>query len=205
MSIRLESILQVLPEGGTWLCSWLVITRVDSQQSLPGFGISNLADWYRFHTKEGKPEHYARMILSSLGNAPGISKAIDLDYRNRSPIFHLKKTGTLRIDLNAGVKDGHAGSVPIFQTMRAFNVIAKANKKQTISENEMNQLWDNGFLKTPTASDLAEDKTYTRKIYLQRSAGPARVTIFEGGHESLPQTACQWLSLQCRETSLEKH
>ncbi len=163
-------------------------------------GISDLADWYRFHTKNGEPQRYAKMILASLGAAPGTNPDIDLQYKDRSPIFHLHKIGNLPIDLNAGVNDGHSGSVPIYHTMRAYNVIAKASGGKLISENEMNQLWNHQRLTTPTASDKINDKSYSRKIYLRRNSGPARITIFEGGHESLPQAACTWLAKQRRNT-----
>ncbi len=163
-------------------------------------GISDLAEWYRFHTKNGEPQHYAKMILASLGAAPGTSKEIDLEYKDRSPIFHLQKIGKLPIDLNAGVNDGHSGSVPIYHTMKAYNVIAAANRGKSISKNEMDQLWEKQKLSSPTAGDIAGDKTYSRKIYLRRNTGPARITIFEGGHESLPQAACEWLGKQQRVT-----
>ena len=164
-------------------------------------GISDLAAWYRFHTKNGKPQHYAKMILASLGGPPGTNQKIDREYKDRSPIFHLQNIGNLPIDLNAGVHDGHSGSVPIYHTLRAYNVIATANHGKTISKNEMDQLWEKRKLSSPGASDKAGDNTYSRKIQLRRNTGPARITIFEGGHESLPDAACEWLSKQRRNTS----
>ncbi len=164
-------------------------------------GISDLAAWYRFHTKDGKPQHYAKMILASLGGPPGTNQKIDLEYKDRSPIFHLHKIGNLPIDLSAGVHDGHSGSVPIYHTLKAYNVIATANHGKTVSKNEMDQLWENRKLSSPGASDKAGDNTYSRKIHLRRNTGPARITIFEGGHESLPDAACEWLSKQRRNTS----
>jgi len=163
-------------------------------------GISDLAAWYRFHTKNGEPQHYAKMILASLEGAPGTSKEIDLAYKDRSPIFYLHKIGQLPIDLNAGVNDGHSGSVPIYHTIKAYNVIAAANHGKSISKNEMDQLWEKQKLSSPIACDIAGDKTYSRKIHLRRNTGPARITIFEGGHESLPEAACEWLSKQRRAT-----
>ncbi len=140
------------------------------------------------------------MILASLGAAPGTSQEIDLEYKDRSPIFHLHKIGKLPIDLNAGVNDGHSGSVPIYHSMKAYNVIATANNGKPVPEIEMEQLWKRQKLSSPTASDNIEDKTYSRKIHLRRNTGPARITIFEGGHESLPEAACEWLGKQCRLT-----
>ena len=39
------------------------------------------------------------------------------------------------------------------------------------------------------------------RLFLRRNAGPARVTIFDGGHEGLPHAACEWLSKQHRKTT----
>ena len=166
-------------------------------------GISDIADWYRFHVKKGVPQNYAKMILKSLGQAPGKSKEIDLDYADRSPIFHLQNVGKLPIDLSAGVRDGHDGSVPIHHTMRAYNVIAKAHGKQLISDEEMDQLWNKGKLASPQDGDTVEDETYAREIHLRRKTDTARVTIFEGWHEGLCNPACKWLEKQKRATACE--
>ena len=50
-----------------------------------------------------------------------------------------------------------------------------------------------GRLTDPHPDDLETDPTYGRAIYLRRAAGAARVTIFEGGHEILPDAALAWL------------
>ncbi|GAB4157907.1 MAG: hypothetical protein Tsb009_35080 [Planctomycetaceae bacterium] len=164
-------------------------------------GISDLAEWYRFHTRTGKPGRYARMIIASLNGPPGKSEKIDKDYRSRSPIFHLHRVGKLPLDLNAGVRDGKTGSVPIMHTLNAFNVIARAGKHRTISQQEIDQLWKTGKLTKPRPEDIANDKSYGRKILLRRHAGPARVTIFDGGHEGLVNPSITWLAKQRRKVS----
>ncbi len=163
-------------------------------------GISDLADWHRFHTRNGKPERYARMIEQCLGGPPGSSPEIDAEYKARSPLFHLHRVGELPVELCAGVRDGKTGSVPIQHTLKAFNVIAEAGKFATISPQEMDELWTAGRLKRPQASDLADDPHWPRQILLRRFAGSARVTIFDGGHEGLPAAAVAWLEQHRRET-----
>lgn len=163
-------------------------------------GISDLAEWYEYHVKDGVPERYAQMVAACCGGAPGDSEAIDAEYRSRSPIHHLGEVGDLHIDLNAGIQDGKTGSVPIMQSLNAFNVIAAANGYREIPQSEIQELWREGRQSHPTESDLAEDATYPRKIVLRRTAGNARVTIFDGGHEALPTAACEWLSRQHRPT-----
>ncbi|QDU97813.1 alpha/beta hydrolase family protein [Lignipirellula cremea] len=163
-------------------------------------GISDLAAWRRHHTKNGEPQNYARMVDASCGGAPGASPEVDAQYRARSPLFHLQETGDLLLDLNAGVNDGHTGSVPIRHTLDAFNVVAKAGKQETISEDEIQQLTQDRKLKEPRATDQGFDEAYNRDFLLRRQAGPARVTIFDGGHEGLPNAGCSWLSRQQRPT-----
>lgn len=164
-------------------------------------GISDLAAWYQFHVKDGKPQNYARMILKSLTEKPGVSTKVDAEYRDRSPLFWIANATDVPLDLNAGVTDGKTGSVPFAHTLNAFNALAEKNQTTPVSKKEMQQLWDHGKLKTPQPTDEVTDETYGRDIHLRRNSGKARVTIFEGGHEGLPQPACEWLSKQTRDTS----
>lgn len=163
-------------------------------------GISDLADWHRFHTKGGKKGRYAEMIEASCGGPPGASKTVDAEYRARSPIHFLHRAVELPLDLNAGVRDGKDGSVPIHHTLRAFNTVAKAGRHGVVAESEMNHLWTHGSLARPRPSDEVVDETYDRKILLRRRAGPCRVTIFDGGHEARTKAAVAWLEKQSRET-----
>jgi poly(3-hydroxybutyrate) depolymerase len=164
-------------------------------------GISDLAAWYHFHVKDGKPQNYARMILKSLQEKPGVSAKVDAEYRDRSPLFWIANATDLPLDLNAGVTDGQTGSVPFAHTLNAFNALAEKNQTTPVTKAEMQQLWDHGKLKTPQSTDEVTDETYGRDIHLRRNSGKARVTIFEGGHEGLPEPACEWLSKQTRDTS----
>lgn len=164
-------------------------------------GISDLADWYRFHVKDGKPQRYAQMILKSLTAKPGTSKEVDAQYRDRSPLYWIANASEVPLDLNAGVTDGQTGSVPFMHTLKAYNQLAKKNNSPLITDAEMQQLWDQGKLTTPQSADETPDETYGRDIHLRRKSGQARVTIFEGGHEGLPEPACAWLSQQSRDTS----
>ena len=164
-------------------------------------GISDLAEWYRFHTRDGTPGRYARMILKSLGGRPGEDQQRDADYRDRSPVFHLQNTGDLPIDLYAGVNDVHTGSVPILQTLRAYNVIAEAHGTRLVSDREIEELSAPGKLSSPLASDQARDPTLKRAIFLRRRSQSARVTIFDGGHEGLPGPTGSWLEQQRRRTA----
>jgi pimeloyl-ACP methyl ester carboxylesterase len=159
-------------------------------------GPTDLAEWHRFHTPDGKPGKYAKMIQKSMGGAPGTSSEIDAEYRDRSPVFHLHQATALPVSIWAGVEDGHSGSVPVSHSLRAFNSICRGLQQPEISDQEIQQLVTDRRLRQPLATDTAADAELGREIFLRRHAGSSMVTIFAGGHESLPPAALAWLSRQ---------
>ena len=161
-------------------------------------GPTDLIGWHQFHCNDGKPQKYAMMIEKSLGGAPGAATAIDADYRDRSPVFHLHMVGDLPVSIWAGVEDGHTGSVPISHSLQAFNAIAVGHATAVVSEREIGELSTDKSLLAPTAEDIAIDSALDRKILLRRSSGESMVTIFEGGHESIPEAAFDWLESRRR-------
>ena len=159
-------------------------------------GISDWAAWHKRHA-EG---NYGAMLRASCGGAPGESVEIDEEYRARSPKTWLHRAVGVPLDLAAGIHDGYTGSVPVRQTLDAFNIIARAGGYEAITEDEIGQVsTPEGRLDAPKPSDLESDEGYGRAIYLRRHAGPARVTIFEGGHEGLAGPAIEWLGRHVRE------
>ena len=159
-------------------------------------GISDLAAW---HARQAKSP-YGEMIRASCGGPPGASAAVDQQYRLRSPKTWLHRAVEVPLDLSAGVHDGHKGSVPIRHTLEAFNVVAAAQGLPGVTEEEIAQLSrPNGRLERPQASDREEDPALGRAIYLRRTAGKARVTIFEGGHERIAPAAAAWLAEHVKE------
>ncbi len=165
-------------------------------------GISDLAEWQRFHSRGEKPGRYAEMVVAACGGPPEASPAVAQEYRERSPIYWLQHTGDLPLDLAAGVHDGKQGSVPIAQTLRAYNVVATARGGAPVSDAVIQELQETGRLAAPEASDRVTDATYGREIHLRRQTGSARVTIFEGGHEGIAAAGCAWLKEQQRPTTV---
>ena len=154
-------------------------------------GISDLAAWHRRHAGDG----YGKMLRQSCGGPPGQSDEIDRQYKLRSPLTWLDRAVDLPLDLAAGVHDGHKGSVPVRHTLGAFNAVARARKLPVITEEEIAQISRrDGRLERPQPGDTQPDPTFGRAIYLRRTAGKARVTIFEGGHERVAKAAAEWLS-----------
>lgn len=161
-------------------------------------GISDLAAWHALQADGG----YGRMLRASCGGAPGDSAEVDREYRRRSPTTWLHQAVQTPLDLAAGVHDGHKGSVPIRHTLEAFNIVAEAGRFSVVTEAEIEQLSrPNGRLDKPQPQDRQADSAFGREIYLRRTAGRARVTIFEGGHEGLAPAAMEWLARHAKEST----
>lgn len=156
-------------------------------------GISDLAAWHRLHDE--RAGRYAKMLASCCGGRPGDSPAVDEEYRVRSPLTWLANATNVPLDIAAGIDDGHSGSVPIRHSLEAYNVVANANQSGTLSETEIEQLSrKGGRLAEPQESDLVEDVTLGRAIYLRRHSNLCRITIFAGGHEGIAQAAVAFLA-----------
>lgn len=151
--------------------------------------ISDLREWERTHHTGS----YGKMIRQCCGGAPGDSDAADRAYTDRSPLTWLANAAGIPIDIGAGIHDGHTGSVPIRHSLLAFNVLAEANGGEAITAAEIESLsLPDGRLVDPQPSDQAEDPALGFDIHLRRTAGPARVTIYEAGHEGSVAATIAW-------------
>lgn len=156
--------------------------------------ITNLAAWYYECQRSG--HSYAGDIVKAAGGIPAPGSPAAAECRKRSAVTYLHGQLNLPIDINAGIHDGHTGSVPIGHSLRAFNALACETDRiadadiQTMEREE----------RIPTNLQLAgEDPSYgQRRVLFRRVSGLARVTIFEGGHDSIPEAALAWLSRQKR-------
>ncbi len=151
-------------------------------------GISDLAAWHA-ETKAVDLKYY-RDIEAVVGGAPGTSSAVDEELRVRSPIHFLGNAKNLPVEIATGVHDGHTGSVPIHHSIDAFNVIANALGEPPVDVATISALSAEDYDEPPAFYD----ETYGRGIHLRREAGPSRITIFEGGHEGIPDAAIAWLA-----------
>lgn len=164
--------------------------------------ISDIAAWHSFKTSG-----YGRMIEQCCGGPPG-TPATDAQYKARSPIHFLAKAKGLPLDINAGIHDGHTyegrtGSVPISHSLNAFNIVAKANGEdaKVLSEAQIAEMTETQKVPTALAGESVKDPERGSKLVLfRRVAGPARITIFEGGHEEHVPAAFAWLSAQIKGT-----
>jgi len=157
-------------------------------------GISDLAAWHAECTKARRK--YARDIEESCGGPPGKSPAVDREYRQRSPLTHLAaaRDAGLPLDINVGVKDGHTGSVPVSHSLRAFNAVAAPADR--IAAADIDEITRTARVPTRLRQKISA-RHYGSKIPLMRkTSGPARITVFQGGHEIIVPAALNWLAAQ---------
>ncbi len=153
--------------------------------------ITDLAAWYSESKVRGAS--YANHIVASTGGIPGASAAVDSQYEARSPVTHLANA-TAPLDINAGINDGHTGSVPISHSLNAFNLLA--SPADQIPEDDIKFFVEKAEV-PPHLKEPISDGAYGTKIPLfRRTSNNVRVTIFNGGHEIVHQAALIWLSQQ---------
>lgn len=159
--------------------------------------ITDLARWHRQSKEASPPRKYYRDLEAVFGGPPDTDER-RAAYRERSPLFHLSAARGVPIDINAGIHDGHVGSVPIDQSLDAFNVLAAANghPELQIPAVRIDQMVRDEAVPSPLAGIPEEDPVRSHVILFQRTAGPARVTLFDGGHEIEVRAALDWLEKQ---------
>jgi pimeloyl-ACP methyl ester carboxylesterase len=154
--------------------------------------ITDLTAWHRECTQAGR--RYAEHIVKSCGGPPGESDPVDRQYKTRSPITYLRNAVGLPLDINAGIRDGHTGSVPISHALNAFNIVAAKNDRIAQADIEY---FTNQAQVPPHLKMQLTDPAYGPKTPLfRRQSGNARITIFDGGHEIIFNAALTWLSNQ---------
>jgi poly(3-hydroxybutyrate) depolymerase len=157
-------------------------------------------DLARWHTECVERElGYAGQMEAACGGVPGSSDETDRQYLARSSKSVLHHAGGVNIEINAGIHDGHTGSVPVGHTLRAFNMLATANglAGKALTEETIKEFESGEAVPDELAGERTDDPFYGEKTVLfRRQAGPARVTVFEGGHEGIAAAACEWLSRQ---------
>lgn len=147
-------------------------------------GISDLRDWYAAHSGD----NFGRMMRACFGGAPESNDTAAAEARARSPIRYLNPGLKVPLDLAAGRFDS---TVSITHSLRAIQAVAP----QAVTDEEVALLTGAGpGLQRPAPSDTASDPLLGRRIFLRRTAGKARITIFDGGHEWMPRVAVDWLA-----------
>jgi pimeloyl-ACP methyl ester carboxylesterase len=154
--------------------------------------ISDLAAWYNEIKKSGRED--CEDVSRSCGGPPGASERVDQEYRARSPLTYLVHARGVLLDINAGIRDGHDGSVPVSHSLRAFNAVATA--KDQISADDIRSLVDKAAVPLQFQQPVSDPAYGDKRPVFRRVSGAARVTLFQGGHEYIPNAALEWLAAQ---------
>jgi pimeloyl-ACP methyl ester carboxylesterase len=152
--------------------------------------ISDLTAWHA--ESSVRNNNYAKMIEQCCGGKPG--PATEAAYRLRSPLFHLSAAKGVPLDINTGIHDGHTGSVPVSHSLRAFNALAAPD--QQVPSADIDFMVREQKVPTTLASEKLADPERQKAVLFRRISGNARVTVFEGGHDSEPSAALAWLARQ---------
>ncbi|EMI21492.1 acylaminoacyl-peptidase -like protein [Rhodopirellula maiorica SM1] len=151
--------------------------------------ISDLTAWY--HQCKQANRNYYKHIVASCGGVPGSSAEVDEEYRKRSPLTYLANAKDVKLHLNAGIRDGHDGSVPISHSLLAFNEVAAAEDRLSADEIDY---FDNEVKVPESLKQSISDPSYGEKQPLfRRTSGSATVTIFDGRHELVSDAAIAWI------------
>lgn len=156
--------------------------------------ISDLAAWYDELKISGRED--CEDVSRSCGGPPGVSEEVDREYRARSPLSYLKHARGLPLDINAGIRDGHEGSVPISHSLRAFNAVAASEDR--IAADDIRFFVEKAAVPQHLQQPLSDRAYGDKRPLFRRTSGAVRVTIFQGGHELIARAALEWLSHQRR-------
>lgn len=146
--------------------------------------ISDLKAWHA----QGR---YVADLVKSCGGAPGDSATVDAAYAKRSPLTYLKQAKGLTLHINAGIRDGHQGSVPISHSLLAFNEVAAT--KDQLSEKDIRFFVEKAKVPPRLRSDISDLSYGKKRPLFRRQSGNATVTIFDGDHELVAPAAIAWI------------
>lgn len=161
--------------------------------------ITDLAAWHAESIRWGTK--YATDLEQVCGGVPGASAEVDLQYRERSSLWFLENARGLPVDIGVGIHDGYTGSVPVHHSLWAFNALAEANGLATLrlTDTQIATFTERQAVPDELRGERRNDPHRNYTVLFQRAAGPARVTVFEGGHTIDVPAAMRWLSRQKRD------
>jgi hypothetical protein len=162
--------------GYTTLCAYMS-GKVHSRVMIAWAAITDLAAWYAQHAAD----QYGKDVELCTGST---ERKLDIEAcRKRSPLTMGDGQPETPVYIFAGIHDGFTGSVPITHSVRLFNRLAELYglPGQKVDDATLIEM-----LERRVGPESAKGKKIgDRLVHLERSAGAAHLTIFEGGHEML--------------------
>lgn len=168
-------------------------------------GISDIGKWHdQCHGQT--TDRYAKMIESAIGGSPKTSDQCSRDAWYRSPLKWLSEAERLPpLDINHGINDGRAGSVPFTHSMLAYNAAISSNPANPdsgpISESLVNDFYQTHQVPealTQPDTELSDPLYGNHQPRFRVQTDRVRLTIFDGGHEIVHEAALNWLAAQAK-------
>jgi len=162
--------------------------------------ITDLVAWHA-QSKASGHDRYVKDIEAACGGPPVPGSEAEKEAALRSPLTHLGRLAGMKIDLNAGIRDGHdRAAVPVSHTLLAFNLLALP--PDAVSPADIDILTRDAIV--PGALQFTgTDASYgTKRVLFRRESNGVRITLFDGGHELIPSAVLAWLeAMAARETA----
>lgn len=142
--------------------------------------ISDLSAWY--YQSSNRNSKYAQDILKCISGGTVLDEK---EAKLRSPLFwDVSEKPKGRLEIYAGINDGYAGSVPISHSILFYNRIAQHfdKKDDLVPNDDIIRLLTRGVDDRSSLGMLGD-----RQVYYRRGTDFLLLTIFDGGHEMLPE------------------
>ncbi|MBN2354578.1 prolyl oligopeptidase family serine peptidase [candidate division KSB1 bacterium] len=142
--------------------------------------ISDISAWY--YQSLNRNSRYAQDILKCTSDGTVLNEK---EARLRSPLFwNFPERPKGRLEIYAGINDGYTGSVPISHSILFYNRIAQhlGHMDDLVNQDDIIRLLTRGIDDGSHSGMLGD-----RKIYYRRGTNLLLLTIFDGGHEMLPE------------------
>jgi len=166
--------------GGYATLGTYMRTRHKVRGFLAWAAISNLATWHQ--QSKSRDLTFAQDVNDCTSDANDIDKN---EAKKRSPLFFpMPVSANGKLELFAGINDGYSGSVPISHSISFFNRLVsefgRASKR--VGEADLSNLLTRGVKPAANPRTLGN-----RVVFYEKDTPEVSLTIFEGGHEILPE------------------
>lgn len=171
--------------GGMTAACWLAKGAGRPRQVKLWGAVTDLMRWQR-QTAASQPALAAEISQCTARGATAAAQSpVGMDYSD--------KLRTTRVEIFAGIHDGFAGTVPASHSVSLFrHLSAQLKDDVTVLAGEAASLSDRGALDRVLVERTGEGAGYPplppgRTVHLQRQVDTLSLTLFEGGHELLPE------------------
>jgi len=142
--------------------------------------------------------NYCKHVESACGGDPETDEAARIQAMLRSPNSWLLNAADLPLAINCGIHDGHPGkgTVPVDQSVLAFNILAKPEDR--ISWDDAQFMVNNEAVPEHLLCKEEDPAFGQHKVLFRRVSNNVRLTIFDGNHDLYEIPALEWLSRQVK-------